>query len=138
VLEDSVLLPLLGACRLHYTRQVGCTVRRGRTSRPGRIDLLLHPSPQAQPCALIESKRWLRSGQELYAATTQALGYARALELPVFIVAAPAGLWCYRRDGRHALLTRQISSLTLATQPELAIQALRALVCPVEAPVHID
>lgn len=128
-LEDTVLLPLLDACELHYTRQVVCSVRRGNTTRSGRIDILLHASPHAQPCALIESKRWLRSEHELHTAMTQALGYARALELDSFIVAAPAGLWYYRRDGRHALLTQRMSSLTLATQPDVATQALRALIC---------
>ncbi len=98
---------------------------RGRAQR-GRIDLLVYADPSASPLALIESKRSIRGDQELQQAVRQAFGYAQALDLATFLVAAPQGLWGYRRDGPRTRIIRYVTSLGLHQRPERILPLLRS------------
>lgn len=114
--EDVVLIPLIERWGFGYGRQVACSIGGG--ARRGRVDLLLYAPRSDQPLTLIESKRLIRGDQDLRAAAAQAGGYARSLGLPSFVVAAPRGMWVYRRSGERAGCVRQISSLELQQAPD--------------------
>lgn len=122
-LEDLVIIPLLHSWGFVVRRQVSCSI--GNMQRRGRIDLLVYEGEQ--PLTLIESKRHLRSEWELQQAVRQAAAYARALDLTSFVVAAPAGLWFYRRDNEANHLVRYVTSLELAQKPRSLRQLLRSL-----------
>jgi hypothetical protein len=48
----------------------------------------------------------------------QALGYAQALDLATFLIAAPQGLWCYRRDGLRVTTIQHVTSLAIHAAPD--------------------
>lgn len=127
LVEDSMILPLLDRAGLHYQRQVSCALGPGDPRARGRIDLLVSPAPKTPPFMLIESKRRLLTRADLRRATEQALGYATALQLAAFAVAAPPGLWLFRRVGERAALLRELTSLIIEREPEQVVAALRRL-----------
>jgi thiol-disulfide isomerase/thioredoxin len=120
--EDIVLLPLLQSWGFTHVRQAPSPA-----PARGRVDVLVYDEPSERPLTLFENKRHLHSAQALQQAVGQASRYAQALDLPSFVVAAPAGLWIYAGSGAHALPVRQISSLALERQPDLVPQLLRRL-----------
>jgi thioredoxin 1 len=121
--EDAVIVPLLQAWGFGYQRQVHCSLPTGRASGRGRVDFLVYDAPMAQPLTLIESKRLLLSTQDLGRAVRQAQGYAQALQVSSFVVAAPSGMWIYQLDGAQATRVRAVTSLEVQQHPE-AIQRL--------------
>ena len=114
--EKAVLLPLIDALGFAAERQHRILNWPGNT-RNGRIDLLVHD--QHGLITLIESKRALRSLGDLRAAAKQAQGYARAMHLPSFVVAAPLGLWVYALHGAQAVEAAVFSWIELGERPEL-------------------
>ena len=119
--EDLVVAPLLDAWGFRYARQAACPA-----PARGRIDFLVYDRP-AQPLTLFENKRQIMSADALARAVAQAHAYARALRLPSFVVAAPAGLWIYASANGPAQAVRRVSSLELVVQqpgsvPELLRQ----------------
>lgn len=118
--EDTVLIPLLQGWGLSVRRQVSCATGAGPRQRRGRVDLLVYDQAMAQPFTLIESKRLIRGDYDLREAAAQAAAYAESFALASFIVAAPRGMWIYRRAGGRATCVRHLSSLELAQQPDLA------------------
>lgn len=128
LVEDTLILPLLTAAGLHYQRQVSCPLAPDDPRVRGRIDLLVFRDTQAPPATLIESKRRLLTAHDLRRATIQALGYAQALDLATFAVAAPAGLWLFRRDGPRVAPLGTLTSLTITQQPEQAVAVLHRLI----------
>lgn len=117
-LEDIVLIPLLQRWGLSFQRQAPCAVTGRGAQRRGRIDLLVYDDQQAPPLTLIESKRQIRGEFDLRQAAAQAAAYAGALGLPSFVVAAPRGLWIYRRDGARVSLAQHFTSLEVHQAPE--------------------
>jgi hypothetical protein len=119
--ERAVIVPLIEGWGWSYTRQAGCKVagRRGR----GRIDFLVSMAEGAAPLTLFENKRLITSQREALKAAEQAQGYAEALAVPSFVVAAPAGMWVYSLLGGKAVPRGAFSSLEVQQRPEL----LRAL-----------
>jgi thioredoxin-like negative regulator of GroEL len=124
VYEDAVLLPLLAAWGWQYQRQVVCRVKKGEQTSLGRIDVLAYATEPNRPQTLFEAKRHLANREALQQAANQALGYALALDLTAFFVAAPMGLWLYRRDAERALLVQRFSSLEVTQQPALIRHSL--------------
>lgn len=123
--EDAVILPLIADWGWAARRQVSCPARSGRRAAHDRVDILV--SDEAGPITLFESKRQIASAAALQAAASQGYGYAAALRLPAFVVAAPVGMWLYAvREGRPALV-EQLSSLEVATRPQALRQGLRRL-----------
>jgi thioredoxin 1 len=120
--EDVVVVPLLKAWGFTYQRQAASP----RPAR-GRIDFLVYDEPSAPPLTLFENKRQLVSPQALAQAAAQAHGYARALQVPSFVVAAPAGLSIYARTATAPVTVRQFTSLELQQQPNSVPQILRRL-----------
>ncbi|MEO7911821.1 MAG: thioredoxin family protein [Roseiflexaceae bacterium] len=120
--EDVVVVPLLHAWGFTYVRQAACP----RPAR-GRIDFLVYDQPDALPLTLFENKRQLLSPQALALAAAQAHGYARALQLPSFVVAAPAGLWIYASSATAPVAVRQFTSLELQQQRDSVPRILRGL-----------
>lgn len=120
--EDLVVAPLLERWGLTYVRQAA-----SRAPARGRIDFLVYDEPIGPPLTLFENKRQIASAQALAQAAAQAHGYARALGLPSYVVAAPAGLWIYASAGRQPALVQRISSLELLKQPNDALKILRQL-----------
>jgi thiol-disulfide isomerase/thioredoxin len=120
--EDVVVVPLLQAWGFTYVRQAACP----RPSR-GRIDFLIYDMPDAPPLTLFENKRQLLSPQALAQAATQAHGYARALQIPSFVVAAPAGLWIYASTATSPVAVCQFTSLELQQQGDSVPRILRQL-----------
>lgn len=116
--EDAVLIPLLERWGFSYRRQAPCASAGRPTQQRGRIDLLVSAGPQAAPLTLIESKRQIGGDHELRRAAAQAAGYARSLALPSFVVAAPRGLWIYRRDGERSACVAHLTSLEVHEEPE--------------------
>lgn len=116
--EDAVLIPLLAGWGLGVERQVTCALPARNRAQRGRIDLLVRAGPDGAPLTLIESKRQIRSDAELWQAAQQAAAYAASLDLPSFVVAAPRGLWIYRRDGEGIRCVRHLTSLELHQGPE--------------------
>ncbi|MDQ2999584.1 MAG: hypothetical protein M3R61_21330, partial [Chloroflexota bacterium] len=120
--EDIVVAPLLDAWGFTYVRQAACP----RPAR-GRIDFLVYDKPDAPPLTLFENKRQLISPQALAQAAAQAHGYARALQLSSFVVAAPAGLWIYASTATSPVSVRQFTSLELQQQRDSVPGILRRL-----------
>jgi thioredoxin 1 len=116
--EDLVLIPLLQRWGFTFERQAPCALAGGLKGRRGRIDLLVYDGPAGRPLTLIESKRQIRGEQELREAASQANAYAQSLGLASFVVAAPRGLWIYRRDGARSACVARLSSLELQQAPE--------------------
>lgn len=125
--EDSVLIPLLRGWGLSVRRQVPCATGDGPRQRRGRVDLLVYAHPAAQPLTLVESKRMIRGDDDLREAVAQAAAYAQSFDLPSFVVAAPRGLWIYRRAGGRAACARHLTSLELHQRPDLALKLLLQL-----------
>ncbi len=94
--EDAVIIPLLDAWGWGYQRQVSCKVQKGKTTSHGRIDILAYADAASKPLTLFEAKRQIVHKAALQQAMAQAQGYAQALDLATFVVAAPVGLWIYR------------------------------------------
>jgi thiol-disulfide isomerase/thioredoxin len=67
------------------------------------------------------------STQALALAATQAHGYARALQIPSFVVAAPAGLWIYASNAISPVAVRRVTSLELQQQLDSVPRILRRL-----------
>ncbi len=120
--EDVVVVPLLNAWGFTYQRQAASP----RPAR-GRIDFLVYDQPSGPPLTLFENKRQLVSPQALAQAAAQAHGYARALQVPSFVVAAPAGLWIYASTATAPVTVRQFTSLELQQQRDNVPQILRQL-----------
>jgi len=120
--EDVVIVPLLDAWGFTYLRQAASP----RPAR-GRIDFLIYDGPNAPPLTLFENKRQLLSSQALAQAAAQAHGYARALQLSSFVVAAPAGLWIYASTATAPVVVRQFTSLELQQQRASVPRILRQL-----------
>jgi hypothetical protein len=118
--EDVVVAPLLDQWGLAYVRQAPCPA-----PARGRIDILVYDRSSAQPLTLFENKRQIASTQALRQATAQAHRYARALGLPSFVVAAPAGIWIYACAGAHAVELRRLTSLELQQRPDRVPALLR-------------
>jgi hypothetical protein len=116
--EDAVLLPLLHGWGLCVERQVTCPLPGRNRAQRGRVDLLVRAQPGGPPLTLVESKRQIRDAGELAQAVEQAMAYAYSLALPSFVVAAPRGLWVYRREGEQTRCVRHLTSLALHQQPE--------------------
>jgi thioredoxin 1 len=125
--EDTVMIPQLERWGYVVERQVACVVQGKGGQQRGRIDLLALDRPTGAPLTLVESKRQIRSEQELRLAAAQASGYALSLDLAAFVVAAPRGLWMYRREGRRYLQVRHFTSLELHHAPEQARLLLAGL-----------
>jgi len=122
--EEAVLVPLLDSWGWTYQRQVGCHVRTGTSTGRGRVDVLVYTDATAEPLTLFEAKRQIASNGALQQAMIQARGYAQALHLPSFVVAAPAGMWIYRLQDRRALLVQAFSGLDVAARPEIIKRVL--------------
>jgi thiol-disulfide isomerase/thioredoxin len=120
--EDLVVGPLLTAWGFTCVRQALCA-----TPARGRIDMLVYDRQAPQPLTLFENKRRITSESALHQAATQAHTYARALRLPSFVVAAPAGMWFYACVGAHAVGVQQVSSLEIEQCPDVVPQLLRRL-----------
>jgi thiol-disulfide isomerase/thioredoxin len=120
--EDVVIVPLLDAWGFTYLRQAACP-----TPARGRIDFLVYDQPAAPALTLFENKRQLASPQALAQAAAQAHGYARALHVPSFVVAAPAGLWIYASTARSPVAVRRVTSLELQQQLDSVPRILRQL-----------
>jgi hypothetical protein len=120
--EDVVIVPLLQAWGFTYVRQAPSP----KPAR-GRIDFLVYDDPNAPPLTLFENKRQLVIAQALEQAAAQAHGYACALNIPSFVVAAPAGLWVYASTATAPVAVRQITSLELQQQPDDVPGLLRQL-----------
>jgi thioredoxin 1 len=119
--EDVVVAPLLDAWGFRYVRQAACP----RPAR-GRIDFLVYDKQDA-PLTLFENKRQLVAPQALALAAAQAHGYARALQIPSFVVAAPAGLWIYASSATSPVAVCQFTSLELQQQRDSVPRILRQL-----------
>ena len=119
--ERAVIVPLIEGWGWRYTRQAGCKVagRRGR----GRIAFLVVAADGAPPVTLFENKRLITSQREALKAAVQAQGYAEALAVPSFVVAAPAGMWGYSLLAGQPVPRGAFSSLEVQQRP----QPLRAL-----------
>jgi hypothetical protein len=125
--EDAVIIPLLDDLGWSYRRQVVCPPQAGKRVGPGRIDILAYDGTTAEPLTLFEAKRQIASRAALEQARVQAQGYAQALQLVSFVIAAPAGLWIYRmHDGRSRLM-QAFSSLEVATHPGIVKHALQRI-----------
>jgi len=120
--EDVVIVPLLDAWGFTYERQAACP-----TPPRGRIDFLIYDQPAAPALTLFENKRQILSAQALAQAAAQAHGYACALHVPSFVVAAPAGLWIYDATAKMPLAVRRVTSLELQQQPDTVPWILRRL-----------
>lgn len=121
--EDAVIIPLLEGWGWRYGRQVACPPHPGQTVVRGRIDILVYDGAAA-PLTLFEAKRQIATSAALRQACAQASGYAQALALGSFVVAAPAGMWVYRQLGAQARLEQACTSLEVASRPELVQRAL--------------
>jgi len=120
--EDVVVVPLLDAWGFTYLRQAACP-----SPARGRIDFLVYDEPDAPPLTLFENKRQLLSELALAQAAAQAHGYARALQIPSFVVAAPAGLWIYDATAKAPVAVRRVTSLELQQQRDSVPRILRQL-----------
>jgi hypothetical protein len=120
--ENVIVVPLLDAWGFTYVRQAPCP-----TPARGRIDFLVYDEPDAPPLTLFENKRQLASPQALAQAAAQAHGYARALQVPSFVVAAPAGLWIYASTATAPVAVRRVTSLELQQQLDSVPRLLRQL-----------
>jgi thiol-disulfide isomerase/thioredoxin len=125
--EDAVIVPLIDGWGWTYRRQVACPGRAGNLAAPGRVDVLVYDADAAAPLTLFEDKRQIASNAALQQAMLQARGYAQALRLASFVVAAPAGMWVYQLRDERARLMQSFSSLDVATHPEVVKHALRWL-----------
>lgn len=123
VFEDEVILPLLQRWGWRGLRQAPCRGQAGRRSQRGRIDVLVYEGDDERPLTLFENKRMLLQDVDLRRAAAQAEGYARALDLPSCVVAAPAGAWVYALREEQAFLAGAFSALQLHNEPD----ALRRL-----------
>lgn len=122
--EDSVLIPLLARWGFIAQRQVACALPGRNRAQRGRVDLLVYESAAGAPLTLVESKRHIRGEDELGRAAAQAAAYARSLGLPSFVVAAPRGLWVYRRSGERHACVAHYTSLQVHQAPDAPRQLL--------------
>jgi thioredoxin 1 len=120
--EDVVIAPMLDAWGFTYTRQAASPA-----PARGRIDFLIYDQVGAPALTLFENKRQIISAQALALAAAQAHGYARALHIPSFVVAAPAGLWIYASAAKAPVAIRRVTSLELMQQPDDVPRILRQL-----------
>ena len=116
--EDAVIIPLLEGWRWLYTRQEPCVLRAGRRSRRGRVDILVQSADPERPLTLFENKRLILSQRDVQEAASQAHGYAEALQVPSFVVAAPSGMWIYGVRAESVALKGAFSSLDVYRRPE--------------------
>ncbi|HEU4327502.1 MAG TPA: thioredoxin family protein [Roseiflexaceae bacterium] len=124
VFEDTVVIPLIRSWGLSYRRQVHCAP--GGRGRPGFVDLLLEEK-SGRAISLFENKRLLRTPRDLQPAVNQAARYARALELPSFVVADPSAMRVYDWIGPHARCLAVLSSLDVAQHSQALLHLLRGL-----------
>lgn len=117
VFEDAVIIPLLDAWGWRYGRQVVCPRPADRSVVRGRVDILAYHSADGEPLTLFEAKRQIAHPSALHQAAAQAHRYAEAFHLPSFVVAAPSGMWIYRRERGQAQLLQAFSSLEIVSQP---------------------
>ncbi len=117
VFEDAVIIPLLDAWGWPYARQVVCPRPADRSVVRGRVDIMVYHSANGEPLTLFEAKRQIAHPSALQQAAAQAHRYAEAFHLPSFVVAAPSGMWLYRREHGQSQLLQAFSSLAIATQP---------------------
>jgi thiol-disulfide isomerase/thioredoxin len=120
--EDVVVMPLLERWDLTCVRQAPCPA-----PARGRIDMLVYERSLERPLTLFENKRQVASTYALGQASAQAHRYARALGLPSFVVAAPAGLWIYRCAGQRAVEIHRLTILELQEHPDSVPALLRHL-----------
>lgn len=116
--EDTVIIPLLEGWGWLYTRQESCVLRAGRRSRRGRVDILVQSADPDCPLTLFENKRLILSQRDVQEAASQAHGYAEALQVPSFVVAAPSGMWVYALQAESLALKGAFSSLDVYRRPE--------------------
>lgn len=121
-IEDVLILPLLRRWGWSCRRQYQLT-RRGAHTRRGAVDILVALDELAPPLTLFENKRRIADAHDLRRAVEQAHGYARALELAVFVVADAARLWVYAAAAEDARLLQQFTWLDLE-RDDAAFQAL--------------
>lgn len=95
---DRVLVPLLEEFGFRFQREHHLTVRVGSRERTLYVDFLLYDT-DGEEAALLEAKRNIRSDGELEEAREQVFSYALFTELSPAMVAAPEGLWIYRKAG---------------------------------------
>lgn len=117
VFEDTVIIPLLDAWGWRYGRQVVCPRPADRSVVRGRVDIMVYDSANGEPLTLFEAKRQIAHPSALQQAAVQAHRYAEAFHLPSFVVAAPSGMWLYRRERGQAQLLQAFSSLEIVSQP---------------------
>jgi thiol-disulfide isomerase/thioredoxin len=125
--EDAVIIPLLDAWGWSYQRQVSCKVQKGKTTSHGRVDILVYADGATKPLTLFEAKRQIAYKAALQQAMAQAQGYAQALDLATFVVAAPVGLWIYRLHSGKARLVEMFSSLDVATDSDIVRRTLQSI-----------
>lgn len=117
VFEDAVIIPLLDAWDWRYGRQVVCPRPADRSVVRGRVDIMVYHSADGEPLTLFEAKRQIVHPSALHQAAIQAHRYAEAFHLPSFVVAAPSGMWLYRRERGRPQMIQAFSSLEIVSQP---------------------
>jgi hypothetical protein len=117
--EETVIVPLLTQWSMRFRRQARGALNMS-SRRYGRIDFLVHRPDNSAPLTLFENKAQIISERDLARAKAQAIRYAKAWQLRSFVVAAPEGLWVFRRSGNQATLEQRF------TRDELTHGALDA------------
>lgn len=101
--EANVIEPLITAWGFEFERQHRCHYRRGSQTSFLVVDHLV--TDDQGPVTLFENKRRLDDPQIHASAREQARSYAKELNLPSFVLAAPEGLWFYALwQGRERLV----------------------------------
>lgn len=106
--EETVIVPLLNQWGMRFRRQARGALNMS-SRRYGRIDFLVHRPNNSAPLTLFENKAQIISERDLALAKAQAIRYAKAWHLRSFVVAAPEGLWVFRRSGNQATLERRFT-----------------------------
>lgn len=97
---DRGLEPLIAKLGYKHRREHTINQRIGSSEKTMYVDFLLLDD-QRRPVAVLEAKRSIRTDNQLEGASQQGLSYALFEQLDPVMVAAPEGLWLYRRHDQQ-------------------------------------
>ena len=97
---DRGLEPLIEELGYDFRREHTINRRIGSSDKTLYVDFLLLDR-SGQKVAVLEAKRNIRTDKQLNDASQQGLSYALFEQVTPVLVAAPQGLWVYRRSGQQ-------------------------------------
>lgn len=114
---NRAIEPLIEELAFDHEREYPVEHRVGSKTSTLRVDYLLLDAHGGQ-IAVLEAKREIQNQDQRDKAASQVLSYALFEQIPVVLLAAPQGLWLYRRDGNELSLQKKYSFQNAYNRPK--------------------